>query len=424
MASDDLRGQVARRLSSLDGANAPAYPKEMQQLKLVHTSGVLSRILLDYLEEAYEVSARQLAVNDAGACTGGFVDDPAAAVTTLDCDDLRPSPEHRTGYYSYDTLHYQIACTRDAIPTLRRLVDLIGALETTFLQRYAPGQDLAKWNKKQDALLRRVGAAGAAPAGAAEAFVAGIDDSELQRELHLPRLAAASRGPAAGEAPAQPALGPAAMLVRAPGSADAHDVEASGARPAISQGSLRAPVRGHAPGSLLAAAADAPRCCAHAAAPTRTMSKRPQRAQSCCFAATMRRPRRTRGYCQACASQPAAGAALLLHARSGTDGHHVEACMTRANVLQGGLHAPQQRSQQPPPATARSPGTRSQHRAARGCRAARKRPTTAHSRALPSSASAGAGCVRVSPPACVQPINGSLGVRGHAAVHTRTQCNG
>jgi hypothetical protein len=209
MASDDLRGQVARRLSSLDGANAPAYPKEMQQLKLVHTSGVLSRILLDSLEEAYEVSARQLAVNDAGAYTGGFVDDPAAAVTTLDCDDL-PPPEHRTGYYGYDTLHYQTACTRDAIPTLRRLVDLIGALETTFLQRYAPGQDLAKWNKKQDALLRRVGAAGAAPASAAEAFVAGIDDSELQRELHLPRLAAASRqGPAVGgEAPAQAAAPP------------------------------------------------------------------------------------------------------------------------------------------------------------------------------------------------------------------------
>jgi hypothetical protein len=148
--------------------------------------------------------------------------DGAAAADVSDADEWEPLERPALGVplayvarrprarVTQTQTQTQTACTRDAIPTLRRLVDLIGALETTFLQRYAPGQDLAKWNKKQDALLRRVGAAGAAPASAAEAFVAGIDDSELQRELHLPRLAAASRqGPAVGgEAPAQAAAPP------------------------------------------------------------------------------------------------------------------------------------------------------------------------------------------------------------------------
>ena len=190
MAADDLRAQVARRLSGLDSTGAPAYPKEMQQLKLMHTLGVLSRVLLDFLECTYEISPRRLAVNDAGLYTGGFVDDPESVVTTLGVDDIPPQ-EYRVDGYSYDALHYQTVCTRDAMPTPRRLVDLIGTLETTFLQRYAPGQDLAKWNRRQDALLRRAGAAGAAPASAAEAFVAGIDDSELQRDLHISRLAPA-----------------------------------------------------------------------------------------------------------------------------------------------------------------------------------------------------------------------------------------
>ena len=209
MATDDLRGQVARRLAGLDASGAPAYPKEMQQLKLVHTVSVLARSALACLEDVYGILPRQLAVSDAGVYTGGYVDDPSALVATLDEDDV-PAPAHRTGSYDYETLHAETVRTLDTIPTLRRLVDLIGTLETTFLQRYAPGQDLAKWNKKQDALLRRDGAAAAAPASAAEAFVSGIDDAEVQRELHFTRISSAARSAPADSPATQSAVAAAA----------------------------------------------------------------------------------------------------------------------------------------------------------------------------------------------------------------------
>ena len=102
---------------------------QLRRAKLLHTVGVLSRVLLDFLECTYEVLPRRLAVNDAGLYTGGFVDDPESVVTTLSVDDIPPQ-EYRVDGYSYDALHYQTVCTRDAMPTLRRLVDLIGTLES------------------------------------------------------------------------------------------------------------------------------------------------------------------------------------------------------------------------------------------------------------------------------------------------------